>query len=235
MPDLAILAKHLAYQFTDISKLEQALTHRSVGSKNNERLEYLGDAILGYLVATELYHRFPQASEGQLSRMRSNLVKGKTLAIIAKSLSIGDFLILGPGELKSGGFRRDSILAGAMEAVIGAVYLDKGMESCRLLVQKLFAERLAQLTPDSIEKDPKTRLQELMQSLKQPLPDYTLTSTDGAAHDQVFIVNCIITSLKEPTIGSGGSRRDAEQKAAQIALEILEDVADKHHSATSHE
>ncbi len=223
MPDLAVLAQHLAYQFTDVSKFEHALTHRSVGSKNNERLEYLGDAILGYLVAAELYHRFPQASEGQLSRMRASLVKGKTLALIAKSLNLGDFLILGPGELKSGGFRRDSILAGAMEAVIGAVYLDRGMESCRSLVLTLFADRLDKLTPDSIEKDPKTRLQELMQSLKQPLPEYTLTSIGGAAHDQVFIVSCVITALKVPAIGTGGSRRDAEQKAAQNALEVLDD------------
>lgn len=217
---LEVLSRKLGYYFLRPDLLECALTHRSAGSHNNERLEFLGDAILNFLVADELYRRFPQASEGELSRARANLVNGATLAVLAAAYNLGDFLRLGSGELKSGGFRRESILAGTLEAVIGAAYLDKGFDACRALVQTLYQERLAAISPETHPKDPKTRLQEYLQAQKRPLPSYTVTAIEGNAHLQIFKVECVVEGIPSCP-GEGNSRRVAEQTAAQQALKLL--------------
>ncbi len=217
---LEVLSRKLDYYFSNPDLLECALTHRSVGSYNNERLEFLGDAILNFLIADELYRRFPQASEGELSRARANLVNGSALAVLATAYNLGDFLRLGSGELKSGGFRRESILAGTLEAVIGAAYLDKGFDACRGLVQTLYQERLATISPETHPKDPKTRLQEYLQAQKRPLPSYTVTAIEGNAHLQIFKVECVVEGIS-PCQGEGNSRRVAEQTAAQQALQLL--------------
>lgn len=215
------LLRRIGYNFQDASLLRLALTHRSVSNTNNERLEFLGDAILGFLIAEELYRRFPMAAEGEMSRLRASLVKGQTLAMIATELELGEFMLLGSGELKSGGFRRDSILACTLEALIGAVYLDGGEVACRSLVKSLFASRLDQVSPDSVEKDPKTQLQEYLQARKLPLPIYDLSKVEGEPHSQIFYVECRVTGLPEPTMGEGRSRRFAEQAAASVALQKL--------------
>lgn len=215
------LCKRLAYQFTSEELLEIALTHRSAGSPNNERLEYLGDSVLNFIIADALFHRFKKASEGKLSRLRANLVNGNALADIARTLQLGEFLKLGPGELKSGGFRRDSILAGAMEAVIGAVYLDGGFAVCRDLVMNIYHDLLEEASLDTDIKDPKTRLQEYLQSKKLPLPAYNVLSIKGRDHDQIFSVECVIEVLLKPVVGEGSSRRRAEQDAAGKVLELI--------------
>lgn len=215
------LCTALGYTFSDKSWLDTALTHRSVGTPNNERLEFLGDAILSFIIADELYKRFPQASEGQLSRLRANLVKGETLAVIAKSLDLGDYLNLGSGELKTGGFRRASILAGAMEALIGAVYRDGGIKACRRIVVAVYRDRLDHISPTQNLKDPKTRLQELLQAQRRPIPTYQVKSVDGQAHTQVFHVECRFDG-GVMTVGEGSTRRKAEQDAAQKALDHLD-------------
>lgn len=220
-PDPAKLSKKLSYQFIQIELLETALTHRSVGSPNNERLEYLGDSALNFIIADALYKQFVTASEGKLSRIRANLVNGDTLAGIARGLKLGDFLRLGPGELKSGGYRRDSILAGALEAVIGAVYLDGGFDHCRQLVMRIFHDVLDNISLDMVIKDPKTRLQEYLQSKKLQLPVYNILSTSGHDHDQIFKVGCVIEGWSAPFLGEGGSRRKAEQDAADKALKLI--------------
>lgn len=217
---LEVLSRKLGYNFLNPDLLECALTHRSVGSHNNERLEFLGDAILNFLIADELYRRFPQASEGELSRARANLVNGSALAVLATAYNLGDFLRLGSGELKSGGFRRESILAGTLEAVIGAAYLDQGFDACRGLVQSLYQERLATISPETHPKDPKTRLQEYLQAQKRPLPSYTVTAIEGNAHLQAFKVECVVDGIPSCQ-GEGNSRRVAEQTAAQQALKLL--------------
>lgn len=217
---LEAVCRKLGYQFSNIELLECALTHRSAGSHNNERLEFLGDAVLNFLIADELYRRFPGASEGDLSRARANLVNGSALAVLASAYHIGDYLRLGPGELKSGGFRRESILAGTLEAVIGAVYLDKGFDACRRLVQMLYQERLATISPETHPKDPKTRLQEYLQAQKRSLPSYTVMTIEGNAHLQTFKVECAVEGVT-PCHGEGASRRVAEQNAAQQALQLL--------------
>ncbi len=217
-----VLSGRLGYRFQDPGLLEIALTHRSVGSNNNERLEFLGDAVLSFVVSDELLHRFPTADEGTLSRLRSSLVKGECLARVARTLSLGDYLHLGSGELKSGGARRDSILADALEAVIGAVYEDGGTEAARGLVLGLLAEELESASPLAVLKDPKTRLQEFLQSRRLPLPEYEVLSVTGDAHDQTFEILCRVPGLEQPIRGTGGSRRKAEQDAAASALEILE-------------
>lgn len=220
---LQVLQTELRYQFSDVSLLQRALTHRSLGSNNNERLEFLGDAVLGFVVAEEFFKRFPKAAEGQLSRLRSTLVKGKTLASVARGIDLGEYLVLGTGELKSGGHRRESILAGALEAIIGAVYLDGGIEPAGALVRGLLAEYIAPLSPESVEKDAKTCLQELAQSHKVPLPVYDLVTVEGEAHQQVFTVQCSVELLDYPTLGVGPSRRAAEQEAAAKALAAIAD------------
>jgi ribonuclease-3 len=210
----------LGYCFTDPVLLLCAVTHCSAAKENNERLEFLGDSILNFLIADFLYGRFPQAQEGELSRLRATLVKGETLAELARELEIGDHLILGLGELKSGGYRRTSILADAFEAVVGAVYLDGGLEVCRRLVASLYQDRLEALTSEALLKDPKTRLQEYLQARQLPLPEYQVSAVSGESHDQIFQVQCIISELPS-RIGTGRSRRKAEQDAATQVLELL--------------
>jgi ribonuclease-3 len=215
------LEKRLSYVFRDFNYLEQALTHRSKKSNNNERLEFLGDAVLGFVIASDLYQQFPDAKEGQLSRCRASLVKGATLAKIALQLDIGECLLLGPGELKSGGFRRESTLADALEAIIGAIYLDNGMDAAQQFIRTHFADRLSQLNVDGVLKDPKTRLQEYLQARKSELPVYEIASAEGKDHQQTFHIQCVVKELNKMVVGTGGSRRKAEQQAAEKALELL--------------
>ncbi len=220
--ELERLQARLGYRFRDPELLRTALTHRSAASCNYERLEFLGDAILGYLISDELFRRFPEAPEGILSRLRASLVKGESLADIATELGLGDALILGSGELKSGGFRRRSILADALEGLIGAIYLDSDIDAVRQHVLPLFRSRLEACDPDAIIKDPKTRLQELLQSRGEPLPEYEVTAIHGKAHDQTFEVSCHLAAQDLTTHGTSSSRRKAEQEAASKALELLE-------------
>lgn len=215
------LQARLGYSFNDEELLTRALTHRSAGSRHNERLEFLGDSILSLVIAEELFHRFPQVAEGDMSRMRATLVREKTLAELAREFELGDHLILGPGELKSGGFRRESILADTVEAIIGAVYLDSNMESIRSLLLGWYASRLEEIKPGVEQKDPKTRLQEILQGNRKPLPTYTVINVKGEAHNQEFTVQCDVVGLDIPLVGVGSSRRKAEQAAAQQALEQL--------------
>jgi len=216
------LSTRLCYQFDDPVLLRLAVTHRSVGSTNNERLEFLGDSVLNFVIADALFKRFVQASEGDLSRLRAHLVKGETLAELAQELSLGDCLLLGPGELKSGGFRRDSILAGALEAVFGAVYNDGGFSAARDLILTVYKARLEVVSVENIGKDPKTRLQEFLQARRLALPDYEVVAVEGKEHKQLFRVACQIGAFDAPIEGSGRSRRRAEQDAAARALELLE-------------
>ena len=215
------LERKLGYTFKDRSLLELALTHRSFKGKNNERLEYLGDAILGYVIAEQLYLRFPHFKEGQLSRLRARLVKGVTLAEIAREFGLGDYLKLGPGELKSGGFRRESILADAVESVIGATYLDSGHDVAKQMVLSWYEERLSSPELETTEKDSKTQLQELLQAKKQDLPTYEVLRTEGEAHAQTFYIRCTIPAEGISIETSGSSRRNAEQDAAKLAIEQL--------------
>lgn len=213
----------LSYRFRDPALAELALTHRSVGKPNNERMEFLGDALLGVMVAELLYDAHPNASEGELSRLRAQLVNGQALAVIARELELGDGLKLGPGELKSGGFRRDSILADAFEALLAAVYLDGGFEACREVVRSLFKDRVAAIPRSS--KDAKTRLQEWLQGRGLPLPLYELKDAHGEDHAKTFDVFCAITEPKAiHAEGHGGSRRAAEQDAAETVLRQLLDA-----------
>lgn len=222
---LARLSKRIGYQFSDKALLLQALTHRSAKGNHNERLEFLGDSILGFTIAQKLYEQFPKVNEGDLTRMRSSLVKGVTLAEVARSFELGDYLILGPGELKSGGHRRESILEDAVEAIIGAVYVDSDIETCRSLILSWFETRLAQIQPGQAQKDPKTRLQEYLQGRKIDLPLYEVIDTSGQSHNQEFTVRCTTEVLNKDVITKGSSRRKAEQSAAKQVLTLLK--ADK--------
>lgn len=215
------LCKAIAHQFKDEALLQQALTHRSVSNQNNERLEFLGDAVLGCVIADELFGRFPKASEGQLTRLRASLVKGETLAKIGAELSLGDCILLGSGEMKSGGHRRASILACAVEAIIGAVYIDGGFADAQKLIVQMYETRLAQVSPEQAHKDPKTRLQEFLQSRQKPLPDYQLLKIEGEAHAQTFYVLCHVDGMSGPVSGTGRSRRKAEQDAARKAYDMI--------------
>ena len=217
------LCKRLSYRFKDPTLLETAMTHRSARGLNNERLEFLGDAILGLVIARALYEKFPGATEGQLSRLRASLVKRDTLAKLAQELELGECLFLGSGELKSGGFRRSSILADAMEAVIGAVERDGGLEAAQELVLHLYSKRLVEVDIKRAGKDPKTRLQEYLQGRAMPLPNYEVAKVSGEVHAQTFTVECRIEALDLTTQGKGSSRRKAEQAAAEQALAQLED------------
>lgn len=216
------LQQALGYTFARPELLDQALTHRSYGSLNNERLEFLGDSVLNCSVARALYDVFPDLPEGSLSRLRANLVRQETLAEIAATLKVGDSLRLGEGELKSGGFRRPSILADALESLFGAIFLDAGFDTAQRVVRGLFDPLVAQIDPKASGKDPKTQLQEILQSSRLPLPDYQLIDTQGEAHDQSFIVECVLTKPALSTRGVGKSRRAAEQEAARLACAALQ-------------
>lgn len=216
------LCKALGYQFNDEELLTRALTHRSVRANNNERLEFLGDAILSFVIADALYLRFPKSQEGELSRFRANLVKGETLAQLAHEFEIGQFLRLGTGELKSGGFRRESILADAVEAIIGAIYLDAGIEEARAAILRWFDERIGRVHKQTHTKDAKTRLQEYLQAKYEALPEYEVLRIEGKAHEQTFYVECRIDVLNLSKKGSGTSRRRAEQEAAAKMLQELQ-------------
>lgn len=207
------------YTFKDPKLLEQALTHRSHNANHNERLEFLGDSVLNFLVASLLYHQFDRVDEGDLSRLRANLVKQATLADIAQKLQLSDYLRLGEGELKSGGFRRPSILSDALEALFGAVYLDGGFEAAAQVVGRQFEPILSNIDPKTLGKDPKTLLQEVLQARRLELPVYLVVATHGAAHSQLFDVECRIDKLDIVVEASGSSRRAAEQAAALQALE----------------
>jgi len=223
MAPVSKLSKKLGYTFNDASLLAEAITHRSKHSINNERLEFLGDSVLGYVISSELFRCFPDATEGELTRGRALLVKGETLAELALQMDLGDYLQLGPGELKSGGYRRKSILSDAMEAIIGAIYIDGGLECARQHVLSLYAEKLSAISLKKVTKDPKTQLQETMQALKRPLPLYEIVATSGGDHEQTFEVSCKIDEISRPVKGSGASRRKAEQDAAKKVLKILAD------------
>ncbi|MDX1795463.1 MAG: ribonuclease III [Hydrogenovibrio sp.] len=216
------LSKALGYQYQNIGYLERALTHRSMGAKNNERLEFLGDSLVNFMIADALFHQFEKISEGDLSRIRAFLVKGETLAKIGKEYQLSDYLMLGPGELKSGGYRRESIIADTVEAIIASVYEDGGLDVCRELVMRLYQNRLQELDPAKVGKDPKTRLQEYLQSNHQQLPEYSVISVNGPAHAQEFIVCCYVDQLNRKFEATATNRRKAEQLAAEQALEVLE-------------
>ena len=212
------LSKQLGYTFNDEALLEQALTHRSVGSKNNERLEFLGDSILNFVIAEALYHQFPENSEGDLSRLRAHLVNGEALAVIGRNLQLGDCLRLGAGELKSGGFKRDSILADAVESILGAVYRDADFLMCKKIILTLYADMLKDIPDPQKLKDAKTQLQEILQARQIAIPLYKVIKISGKAHDQRFDVECAIENLGIYSQGTGHSRRKAEQRAAKAAI-----------------
>jgi ribonuclease-3 len=211
----------LGYEFEHPELLRQALTHRSHSAPHNERLEFLGDGVLNCVIAALLYERFPNLPEGHLSRLRANLVNQECLGRIALSLDLGGELRLGEGELKSGGFRRPSILADALEAVTGAIFLDGGYETTTAVLTRIFDPLLSELDPNTLGKDPKTLLQEVLQGRRLALPQYNVVSVQGEAHEQQFHVECVIPGLEIRTTGSGPSRRSAEQSAARLAYELI--------------
>jgi ribonuclease III len=214
------LSQRLGYEFNHLKLLQQALTHRSVLGPHNERLEFLGDAILNFVIGERLFQSCEYAQEGELSRLRASLVRGQTLAEIAKELQLGNYLILGSGELKSGGSQRESILADAVEAIIAAVYLDGGFEAAKKIILDWFSERLSDLSTLK-QKDPKTRLQEYLQSKGYMLPEYHILSIEGEAHHQIFRVRCVVSALALSVEGEALSRRRAEQCAAEAMLAMM--------------
>ena len=211
------------YLFNDADLLQQALTHRSAGRSNYERLEFLGDSILNMVVSSRLFELFPRAPEGDLSRMRARIVRGKTLSEMALRLDLGRHLNLGEGEMKSGGFRRSSILADALEAILGAIYLDGGYDACRKVIEDLCDPLINDLPPAEELKDAKTRLQEWLQARARPLPAYTLLREEGAEHAKKFHVQCGLVDDEARTVATAGSRRKAEQTAADELLKVLTD------------
>ena len=212
------LQERLGYTFQKPELLMQALTHRSHGKRNNERLEFLGDSVLNCVVAEILYEKFNELDEGDLSRVRANLVKQQALYDIAQSLSLSDYLQLGEGELKSGGFKRPSILADTVEAIVAAIFIEAGFNQARAVLRKLYSQVLENVDPKTLGKDDKTLLQEYLQGHQLPLPVYQVSATTGAAHNQQFEVECSVPALKILVSGSGGSRRAGEQAAAKLAL-----------------
>ena len=219
---LEALTRRLAYRFNNPALLDEALTHRSVGARNNERLEFLGDSVLNFVIADELFQKYSTINEGDLSRLRASLVNRDSLADIARELELGACLKLGSGELKSGGFRRSSIIADAVESILGAVYCDSGFDACRQLVLRLFKYKLDNIPDIDSLKDAKTRLQELLQSRRYDRPEYKVIEVSGKAHSQNFKVECRIENPACVTVGEGRSRRKAEQLAAEAALGILQ-------------
>jgi len=218
-PPVSRLGAALGYVFRQPELLEDALTHRSASARNNERLEFLGDALLSLIIAEYLFQQYPKASEGEMSRLRASLVKGETLAELARGLKLGDWLRMGQGELKSGSFRRESVLSDTLEAIFAAVYLDSGFAACRELILRLYQDWLAKLASASELKDPKTRLQEYLQARQQALPIYNVLEIRGEPHTQSFVVECVAAASR--TVALGNSRRKAEQEAARLALEKI--------------
>lgn len=218
--DLQGFCHRIGYSFNDLELLRRALTHRSYSTSHNERLEFLGDSVVNCVVALELFSRFPRLAEGELSRLRANIVNQHSLAAVAQRLMFGPELQLGEGELKSGGARRPSMLADAVEAVIGAVFLDGGFDSARHVVRNLLGEMLDTIDPATSGKDPKTLLQEHLQGRKLALPQYGVVAVRGEAHEQQFQVECVVTELGIRSLGEGASRRSAEQEAARQAYEL---------------
>ena len=219
--DLGRLARALGYRFDRERLLAQALTHRSASGENNERLEFLGDALLGFVIAEALWKRFPDADEGKLSRLRASLVRRETLASLARGMDLGDYLRLGAGELRTGGHARDSILADALEAVFAAVYVDRGFAPARDTILSVFAASLDSVAATGTSKDPKTRLQEQLQADKRALPAYEVLQVTGSDHAQRFHVRCTLTGGGDTTRGEGSSRRRAEQQAAERMIGLL--------------
>ena len=218
---LVALQKQINYSFKNIDLLIHALTHRSANKIHNERLEYLGDSILSYVIAEALFERFPKVDEGDLSQMRSSLVCGETLAKMGQNFNIGDSMILGPGELKSGGHRRESIISDAVEAIIGAIYLDSDIQTIKQLILAWYQTRLVQIQPGIKQKDSKTRLQEYLQGQRQNRPVYLIVEVIGDDHDQEFVVQCKLENDDDQYLGRGVNRRKAEQAAAQMAIDKL--------------
>ena len=225
--DYGDLQKRLGYKFNRVNLLQTALTHRSFSGEHNERLEFLGDSILNFIVAALLFERYEDLPEGDLSRVRSNLVKQQALFNIAQSLDLSKFLRLGEGELKSGGFKRPSILADAVEALLGAIYIDSGFASVEKVVRDLYGHILDVVDPKTLGKDNKTLLQEYLQARKIALPQYTVVATRGAAHNQQFEVECYVSNFEVKVFGAGGSRRAAEQAAAKMALDEVRKMSAK--------
>ncbi|UVK78217.1 MAG: RNase III [Sodalis sp. Fse] len=216
------LQKKLGYNFYQHELLLQALTHRSASSKHNERLEFLGDSILSYVIANALYQRFPYVDEGDMSRMRATLVRRNTLVKMAREFNLGKYLCLGPGELKSGGFFRESILADTVEALVGGIFLDSDIQIVEKIILNWYHSRLDEISPGDKQKDPKTRLQEYLQGRHLPLPYYLVVKVCGEAHDQEFTIHCQVSGLPDPVVGNGSSRRKAEQAAASQMLKMLD-------------
>ncbi|HMW48713.1 MAG TPA: ribonuclease III [Cellvibrionaceae bacterium] len=215
------LAHSLGYKFSNPDLLHQALTHRSFGATHNERLEFLGDSILNLVIAEALFEKFPTAKEGDLSRLRASLVKGDTLAEVARDFGLGEYLRLGEGELRSGGQMRSSILADAVEAIIGAIFLDAGFMQARQIVRSWFQARMSNMSLAVEEKDPKTLLQELLQGRKKQLPVYEVVEVEGESHAQVFTVSCTVAHIDSVTTGVASNRRAAEKEAAEKMLALL--------------
>lgn len=227
MNDVSRLCRRLDHQFDDAALLQEALSHRSSGSHNYERLEFLGDGLLNFVIAAELYRLEPDLNEGDLSRLRASLVRGSTLAAIARDLELGDCLNLGSGELKSGGFDRASILADVLESVVGAIFLDAGFDKARTVILSLFADRLAHLPKPADLKDPKTRLQELLQGKGMERPRYEVIKTAGQSHDPVFTVACTLPLTGKRVTAEASSRRKAEQAAASTLLARIGELLPK--------
>ena len=215
------IAACLDYRFRDHKLLDLALTHRSHRKANNERLEFLGDSILGFVAADILFKKFPQADEGDLTRLRSLLVRTETLADLARKIDLGEHIKLGVGERKSGGGHQNSILANGFESVLGAIYLDAGFAECSRVIGALYQDMLENLTLDDISKDPKTLLQEYLQARKMQLPVYKLIAESGEAHDKTFTIRCIVDDLKQSIEAAAANKRMAEQKAAALMLDLV--------------
>jgi len=218
---LNTLSKTIGYDFSELSLLERALTHRSKNKNNYERLEFLGDSILSFVVSDWLYRSFDDLGEGKLSRMRASVVCKESLAEVARRLDLSGFLILGEGEMKSGGFNRDSILSDAMEGIIGAIYIDGGLEESKAFILRFFQKQLEKLQPEVVYKDSKSQLQEVLQKRGLDLPSYTVVETSGEQHQQLFRVQCEIKALKKVFYSEGANRKEAEQKAAAQAVEEI--------------
>lgn len=215
------ISRKLNYHFTDQRLLKTALTHRSSQDENNERMEFLGDSIVNFIIAEALYQQFPRSQEGELSRWRATLINRDTLADLARGFDMGRYMHLGPGELKSGGSGRQSILSCAMEAIIGAIYLDGGFAVVRDCIMRWYEPLLSNLSNAASHKDPKTVLQEYLQGMRKPLPTYSVELVEGEAHQQLFVVSCQIADSTEKVVGKGTSRRRAEQDAAENMIRII--------------